>query len=110
MDGGLRTGLLRVKTYKWVYLKVSEVEVNINSIEADEKVNEGFTLGRGDILEESGGDGFTRGEGCANRKRKNESFGIDIADIDTSFMSEEDRITFASRIDADIVFGMWRMG
>ena len=33
-------------------------------------------------------------------------FGIDIADIDTTLMGEEDLITLALGVDADIVFGV----
>jgi hypothetical protein len=38
------------------------------------------------------------------------SLGIDIADIDTSFMGEQNLIAFTLRVDADIVLGVAGMG
>jgi hypothetical protein len=40
---------------------------------------------------------------------KTGSFRIDIADIDTTFVREEDFVAFTLRVDANIVFGIRRM-
>jgi hypothetical protein len=58
------------------------------------------------VGEESGGDGGAGGEGCVDRDIEFEGFGVDIADIDTTFVCEEDGVAFAGGVDADIILGV----
>jgi hypothetical protein len=44
---------------------------------------------------------------------EDECFGVDVADVDTAFVGEEDGVAFALGVDADVVFGvggMWLEG
>lgn len=54
--------------------------------------------------EEGGGDGLTGGERLVYREVENEGLGIDVADINTTFMSEENGVTLTLGGDADVVF------
>lgn len=47
---------------------------------------------------------------ATDRNGETESLGVDISDIDTTFVSEKDFVTFTSRVDADVEFGVGRMG
>ena len=41
---------------------------------------------------------------------KLEGFGIDVTNIDTTFVSEKDSVAFTARVYADVVFSVGRMG
>ena len=36
--------------------------------------------------------------------------GVDISDLDTTFVREQDPVTFTRRVDTDVVFGLLRVG
>ena len=52
----------------------------------------------------------TGGEWCIDRDGKTEGFSIDITDVDTTFVGEEDVVALACRVNADVVFGVGRVG
>ena len=82
------------------------MKININRVEADEEVDKGLLLGSRDVLQEGVGDGLTRGEGCVDGEAKFEGFGVDIANVNTAFVSEKDVVAFASGVDANVIFGI----
>ena len=84
-----------IKNDEGVDLKVSKVEVDVNTVEADKEVDEGLFLLRGNVCEESGCDCFAGGEGLVDGNTEDECFGIYITDVDTTFVGEEDRVAFA---------------
>jgi hypothetical protein len=86
-----------------VDLKVGKVEVNIDGVKADEEVNESIPLCGRNVLEKSGSDLLARWERPVDEDVELERFGIDITDIDTAFMGEEDRVTLALGCNADII-------
>ena len=108
VDGRLPT-VDAIENDERVDLKVSEVEVDVDGVEADEEVDEGLFLGGGDVGEESVGDCLTRGEWCANGKAQLEGLRVDIANVDTTLVCEENVVTFTGGVDADVVLGIGRM-
>jgi hypothetical protein len=95
-----------IKTNKRVDLEVRKVEIHVYRVQADEEVDEGLFLFGGDVAEEGRCDGRAGGEWRVDGNIEFEGFRIDIADIYTTFVSEEDRITFAGGVDADVVLGV----
>ena len=65
MDGGF-VAIDGVEEDQRVDLQVREVQVDVDRVQADEEVNEGLALRRGDVLEEGGRDGGAGGEGRAD--------------------------------------------
>lgn len=61
------------------------------------------------MCEESLGNGFTRWEWLSDREVEDEGFGVDVADVDTTFMGEQDGVAFTSRCNADIVLSVGRV-
>ena len=98
-----------IEDNKGVDPEVGEVEVDVHGVEADEEVDEGLFLGGGDVGEESVGNCLTRGEWCANGKAQLEGLRVDIANVDTTLVCEENVVTFTGGVDADVVLGIGRM-
>lgn len=94
-----------------VDLEVSEVEVDVDRVEADDKVDEGLeTFSSGNVLEEVRLDLFAGRELASNGNEESESLGVDITDVDTSLVGEEDDISLTNGVDADVVLGVGRVG
>ena len=87
-----------------VDLEVGEMEIYVDRVKADEEVDESVAFSFWDVFEEGGGDHVTGGEGAMDGDGEDESFGVDIADFDSSFVGEEDRVALAGGVDADVVF------
>jgi hypothetical protein len=85
------------------------VKVDVYTIEADEEVDEGFLLLSWNVSEEGRRDDFAGGEGLVDGDVEDESFSVDVADIDTTFVSEEDGVTLALGVDTDVVLGVCGM-
>jgi hypothetical protein len=102
VDSGLTT-IDTIETDERVNLEVSKVEVNINGVKADEEVNESIPLFRRNMLEKSGSELLARWERLADEDVEFKRFGVDITNIDTAFMGEEDGIALALRRNADII-------
>ena len=58
------------------------------------------------MSEESGCNNGSSRECRVDRDVKFERFCVDITNVYTTFMGEEDRVTFTSRSNTDIEFGM----
>lgn len=88
-----------------VDLEIGEMKIYVDRVQPDEEIDERFLLlGVFDVDEEGRGDGGARGESRTDGDGKDEGFGIDVADFDTTFVGEEDGVTFAGRGDANIEF------
>ena len=57
------------------------------------------------MLKESGSDLVTIGERLADKNIQLECLGVNIANINATLASEEDRVTLTFRCDADVIFG-----
>lgn len=104
------TAVDTIENDKGVDLKVGEVKINVDTVEADEEIDESVLLGGRDMLEEGRCDGFARRERLIHREVENKSLGVNITDVDTTFVCEEDRVALTSRGNADIVFCVCGMG
>jgi hypothetical protein len=62
------------------------------------------------VGEESGGDGLARWEGLVDRDVQDESLGVDITNVNTTFVCEQDNIALTLRVDANVVLGIRGMG
>ena len=103
VDGG-GSAVDTIKTDQGVDLKVSEVEVNINGVEANEEVDEDFLLFFGDMFQKGLSPDVTRGERRGNADIKPKGFGVDITNIDTALVGEEDRVALTIGVDAYVEF------
>jgi len=59
------------------------------------------------VFEESSSDLVATRERLANENVQLERLGVDIANINTTFVGEEDRVTLTLGRDADIIFRIW---
>jgi hypothetical protein len=85
------------------------VEVDVNGIETNEEVDEDFLLLFRYVVEKGPRPDLSRRERGVNADIKPKGFGIDVANIDTTFMGEENRIALTVRVDADVELGICRM-
>lgn len=93
-----------------VDLEISEMEVDIDGVKADEEVHEGLLLGGGNVLEQGRRELLARREWLADRNVELECLGVNIADVDTTFVGEEDGVTLTLGVDADVILGVGRVG
>ena len=89
-----------------VDFEVSEVEVDVDRVETDEEVDKGVLLTCRNVREEGRRDGLTRGECGADGEVQGERLGIDIADVNTTLVGEENGVAFTLGGDADIILGV----
>ena len=77
-----------------VDFKVGELAVDVDSIETGDEVNQHIVDALGDVLQQSGGDLFVGGVVLqVNRDKKLLSFGVNVTDVDTTLVGEEDPVT-----------------
>lgn len=105
MDGRL-AAIDAVEADQGIDFEVGEVEVDVDGVEADEEVDEGLLLFGGDVSQEGGGNGCAGWEGCADGDGEGEGLGVNVPDVDTAFVREEDEVAFAHGVDADVVLGV----
>lgn len=86
------------------------MEVDINSIETGDEVYQDVMLGLRDMDKKCGADRLGCWESILDLDLEFEGLGIDIADLDTSLVGEEDVVSVAIRVDADVVFSVGGMG
>ena len=103
MDGRL-AAVNSIENDERVDLKVGEVEVNVDRVEADEEVDKSLLLCGGNMLEEGVGDDLPGREGLADGDVELKSLSVDITDVDTTLVCEQDSISLTQGVDADIVF------
>ena len=98
--------ILAVKADQGVDLQVSEVQVDVNGVEAREEVDKRLLLALRDVYEQSLLDGFPRWEGRSDRKVENQGLRVDIADVDTALVGEQDGVALTLRVDANVELGV----
>ena len=82
--------------YQGVDFKVGELAVDIDSVETGDEVDQHIVDTLGDVLQQRGGDFFVGGVVLqVDRDKKLLSFGVDIADVDTTLVGEEDPVTLS---------------
>lgn len=108
MDSGL-SAIDTIKADERIDLEISKVKVNVDGIEANEEIDKGILLVSGNMTEESGGDSISRRERLGNGEIESECLCIYISDINPTLVCEEDRVAFAGRCDANVVFCVRRV-
>ena len=99
-----------IENNEGVDLEVCKMQIDVNTVETDEEVNEGLLLLGGDVGEKGRGDGFAGGEGFVDGDIEDKGFSVDVTDINTTFVRKKNRISFTLGVDTDVVFGVRRMG
>jgi hypothetical protein len=93
-----------------VDLEVGEVEVDVDGVKADDEVDESLeTLSAGNLLEEGSLDLSAGRKLAADGNEEGERLGVDVSDVHTSLVGEEDDVALADRVDADVVLGVGRV-
>ena len=105
MDGGGST-VDTIETDQGVNLEVSEVEVDVDGIETNEEVDEYLLLLFGDVFEKGLSPDVARGERSGNADIKPKGLCVDVANVDTTLVSEEDRIALTVGVDAYVEFSV----
>ena len=105
MDGGGST-IDTVETNQGVDLEVREVEVDVDGVETDEEVDEDFLLLSGYMFEKGLSPDVTGGECSGDADVKSKGFGVDITNVDTTLVSEEDRVALTVGVYAHVEFGV----
>lgn len=105
MNGGLST-VNCIEADQGVNFKVGKVKIDIDGVEADQEVDKGLALFSGDKFQEGGCNSSAIGEWRVDWNLQDESLGINITDVYTTFVGEEDVVALAGGVDADVVFGM----
>ena len=90
-------------------LEICELGVNVDSVESRDEVNEDVVYTLGNFLEESGGDLIVRWVfGKINWDQEFLGFGIDITNINTSLVCEENPVTLEKkRLGQHVVSVSW---
>jgi len=99
-----------IKDNKRVDFKVRKVEINIDRIETNQKISEGILFLSRDMTEESSSNNLSSGEWLVDRDIKDKGFGVDITNVNTTLMSEEDAVTLALGTDTNIILSIGRVG
>lgn len=108
MDSGFTT-VDGIEYDEGVDFKVGKMKVDVDGVKSGEEVDEGVLLLRRNVGEEGRGNNIASRERCINGEVENESLGIDITNINTTLVGEEDAVTLALRVDANVIFGVGRM-
>ena len=95
-----------IETDKRINLEVSEVEVDVNGVKTNEEVDEDFLLLFGHMFQKCLSPDVTGGERSGNADVEPKGFGVNITNVDTALVSEENRITLAIGVDAYVEFGV----
>lgn len=86
------------------------MEVDVDGVESDEEVTEDILLGLGDVGEEGRDKVLSVRELRADGDQELQGLGVDISDLDTTLVGEEDPVTLSGRVDTDVVLGVGRVG
>ena len=103
---GRRSTVDTIETDQGVDLEVSEVEVDVDGVETNEEVHEYFLLIFGHVFEKGLSPDVARGERSGNADVEPKGFRVDVTNVDTTLVSEEDRITLTVRVDAHVELGV----
>ena len=105
MNGG-GSAVDTIKTDQRIDFEVSEVEVDVDGVETNKEVDEDFLLLFGHMFEKCLSPDVTRGKGSGNANIKPKGFCVDVTNVDTTLMGEENGITLAVGVDAHVEFGV----
>lgn len=105
-----RLAIDAVEADKGVDLQVGEMQVGVDRVEADQEVGEGVLLRVRDVRQEGLFDVLAGGELVSDFDGQAVRFGVDVADVDSAFVREEDLVAVAVGVDADVVFGVRGVG
>ena len=86
------------------------MQVNVDTVETNEEINEGVFLFGWDVGQEGGRDDVACGERLNYGKVEYERLCVDVANVDAAFVGEEDGVAFTTGCNADVVFGVGGMG
>jgi hypothetical protein len=79
-----------------VDLEIGELAVNVDGVQAGDEIDEDIVNTFGDLFEECGGEFFVGGEFLqVDGDEDLHSFGINVADIDTALVCEENPIALS---------------
>lgn len=93
-----------------VDLKVRKVEVDVDAVQAREEVDERvLALLARDAGEQLLLDLVAARELAADGHEKGERLGVDVADVDSTLVGEEEHVAVADRVDADVELGVRRV-
>ena len=93
-----------IQADKRIDLEVREMKVDVDAVQPNQEVHKGLLLGRRNGLEECGLDYIPGWEVLVNRNLELESLGVDVANVHSSFVSEEDVVPITIGVDADVEF------
>lgn len=99
-----------IEAHEGVDFEVGKVEINVYRVEANEEVDKSVLLLFGYVSEKGSFDFLAGREGLVDGNTEFEGLGVYITNIDTTLVSEEDIVAFTSRVDANIEFGVGRVG
>ena len=85
------------------------VEVDVDTVKTDQEVGKDVLLGLGDVGEKGGNERFPVWERVVDGDQQLERLGVDIADLDTTFVSEENPVSLSGRVDTNVVLGVSRV-
>lgn len=105
VDGGF-SAIGSIEDDQRVDFEISKVKIDVDRIEPNEEVYECVLFGSGDVSEESGGNNLTSWEGLGDENVEGESLGVNITDVNTTLMGEEDTVTFTLGVNTDVIFGV----
>lgn len=83
---------------------------DVSRVHADKEVDKDVLLLGRDVLEEDLLDGLTVWEIGADWDEELQGLRVDIADVDTTLMGEEDVVAFTDGVDADVELGVGGVG
>jgi hypothetical protein len=89
--------------------EVGELEIDVDAVESDDKVNQDVLRFGRDMGEEILLQGGERRERLGGSDDNLGSLGIDITDVNTTFMIEQDVVSFTFRVDVDVVLRLLGM-
>lgn len=90
--------------------EVGEVEIDVNGVKTGDKVDQDVVLGGRNVSQERSLDGSSGGEGIGDLDLELKGLGVNIANLDTTLVSEEDVVSIAIRVDANVVFSVGGVG
>ena len=105
MNGG-GSAVDTIKTDQRIDFEVSEVEVDVDGVETNKEVDEDFLLLFGHMFKKCLSPDDTRGEWSGNADIKPKGFCVDVTNVDTTLVGEENGITLAVGVDAHVEFGV----
>lgn len=93
-----------------VDFEVGEVEVDVNGVKTGDEVDQDVVLGGRNMSQERSLDGGSSGESISDLDLELKGLGVNIANLDTTLVGEQDVVSIAIRVDANVVFSVGGVG